>query len=39
MILLTREESMKTDLKDWNINKELAFDRREWNLAIHVPKP
>jgi hypothetical protein len=36
---LTWEESMKRDLKDWNIIKELALDRREWKLAIHVPKP
>jgi hypothetical protein len=27
------------DLKDWCITKELALDRREWNLAIHVPEP
>jgi hypothetical protein len=36
---LTWEESMKRDLKDWCITKELALDRREWKLAIHVPKP
>jgi hypothetical protein len=29
---------MKRDLKDWCITKELALDRREWKLAIHVPK-
>jgi hypothetical protein len=33
---LTWEESMKRDLKDWCITKELALDRREWKLAIHV---
>jgi hypothetical protein len=33
---LTWEESVKKDLKDWCINKELALDRREWKLAIHV---
>jgi hypothetical protein len=27
------------DLKDWCITKELALDRREWKLAIHVPEP
>jgi hypothetical protein len=36
---LTREESVKRDLKDWCITKELALDRREWKLAIHVPEP
>jgi hypothetical protein len=25
--------------KDWCITKKLALDRREWNLAIHVPEP
>jgi hypothetical protein len=33
---LTWEESVKRDLKDWCITKELALDRREWKLAIHV---
>jgi hypothetical protein len=36
---LTWEESVKRDLKDWYITKELALDRREWKLAIHVPEP
>jgi hypothetical protein len=36
---LTWEESVKRDLKDWCITKELALDRREWKLAIHVLKP
>jgi hypothetical protein len=27
---------IKRDLKDWYITKELALDRREWKLAIHV---
>jgi hypothetical protein len=35
---LTWEESVKRDLKDWCINKELALDMREWRLAIHVPE-
>jgi hypothetical protein len=35
---LTWEESMKRDLKDWCITKELALDRREWKIAIHVPE-
>jgi hypothetical protein len=32
-------ESVKRDLKDWCITKELALDRREWKLVIHVSKP
>jgi hypothetical protein len=36
---LTWEESMKRDLKDWYITKELALDKREWKLAIHVTEP
>ena len=32
-------ESVKRDLKDWNITKELAMDRGAWKLAIHVPEP
>jgi hypothetical protein len=36
---LTWEESVKRDLKDWCITEELALDRREWKLAIHVPEP
>jgi hypothetical protein len=36
---LTWEESVKRDLKDWCITKELALDRREWKIVIHVPEP
>ena len=36
---LTWEESVKRDMKDWNITKELAMDRGAWKLAIHVPEP
>jgi hypothetical protein len=36
---LTWTELVKRDLKDWNIVEELALDRREWKLAIHVPEP
>jgi hypothetical protein len=36
---LTWEESVKRDLKDCCITKELALDMREWKLAIHVPEP
>ena len=36
---LTWVESVKRDLKDWNISKEIALDRSAWRLAINVPKP
>jgi hypothetical protein len=36
---MTREESVKRDLKDWCITNELVLDRREWKLAIHVSEP
>jgi hypothetical protein len=36
---LTWEESMKRDLNNWCITKELALDRREWKLAIHATEP
>ena len=36
---LTWEESVKRDLKVWNITKELAMDRAVWKLAIQVPEP
>jgi hypothetical protein len=36
---ITWEESVKRDLKDWCITKELALDKREWKLAIHVLGP
>ena len=36
---LTWEESVKRDMKDWSITKELAMDRGAWKLAIHVPEP
>jgi hypothetical protein len=36
---LTWEESVKRDLKDRCITKELALDRRECKLAIHVSEP
>ena len=32
-------ESVKRDLKDWNISKEIALDRSAWRLAINVPEP
>ena len=36
---LTWDESVKRDLKNWNISKEIALDRSAWRLAINVPKP
>ena len=35
---LTSDESIKRDLKDWNISKEVALDRSAWRLAINVPE-
>jgi hypothetical protein len=34
---LTWGESVKRDLKEWNISKQLAMDRSAWRLAINVP--
>ena len=36
---LTCDESVKRDLKDWNIYKKIALDRSTWRLAIDVPEP
>ena len=36
---LTWEESVKRDLKEWNISKEVALNRSAWKLAINVPEP
>ncbi|PWZ11227.1 Craniofacial development protein 2 [Zea mays] len=36
---LTWTEAVKRDLKEWNIDKELAADRKGWKCAIHVPEP
>ena len=36
---LTWDESVKKDLKDWNISKEIVLDRSAWRLAINVPEP
>ena len=33
------DESVKRDLKDLNISKEIALDRSSWKLAINVPEP
>jgi hypothetical protein len=32
-------KAVKRDLKEWNINKELAVDKKGWKYAIHVPEP
>ena len=36
---LTWDESVKRDLKDCNISKEIALDRSAWRLVINVPEP
>jgi hypothetical protein len=36
---LTWDESVKSDLKEWNISKDLAMDRSAWRLVINVPEP
>ena len=36
---LTWDESVKRDLKDWNIPEEVALDRSAWRLTINVPEP
>jgi hypothetical protein len=33
---LTWDESVKRDLKEWDIPKELVMDRNVWRLAINV---
>ena len=33
------DESVKRNLKDWNISKEIDLDRSTWRLAINVPEP
>ena len=35
---LTWDKSVKRDLEDWNISKEIALDRSAWRLAINVPE-
>jgi hypothetical protein len=36
---LAWEETIKKDLKEWNIPKELALNRSAGKMAIHVPEP
>ena len=33
------DESVKRDLKDWDISEEVVLDRSAWRLAINVPEP
>ena len=36
---LTYNESVKRNLKNWNISKEIVLNRSAWRLAINVPEP
>ena len=36
---LTWDESVKRDLKKWNISKEVPLDMSAWRLAINISKP
>jgi hypothetical protein len=36
---LTWGEAIKTDLKGWDICRDLCFDRSAWKVAIDVPEP
>jgi hypothetical protein len=36
---LTWDESVKRDLKEWNISKDLAMDKSAWRLTINVHEP
>ena len=36
---LTWDESVKRDLKDWNISKEIDLDMSALKLDINVPEP
>ena len=36
---LTCDESVKRNLKDWNISKEIVLYRSAWRLAINVSEP
>ena len=33
---LNWDESVKRDIKDWNISKEIVLDRSAWRLAINM---
>jgi len=36
---LTWGASVKRDLKEWNISKDLAMDSSAWRQSINVPEP
>ena len=36
---LTWDESVKRDLKDWDISDEVVLDMSAWRLAINVTEP
>ena len=36
---LTWDESVKRDLKNWNISRDVVLDMRAWRLAINVLEP
>jgi hypothetical protein len=36
---LTWDESVRRDLKEWNISKDLAMDMSAWRLTINIPEP
>jgi len=36
---LTWEETVRKNLKEWNIFGDLALNRSAWKAAIHVPEP
>ncbi|KAG2588713.1 hypothetical protein PVAP13_5NG303281 [Panicum virgatum] len=35
---LTWEETIRRDLKDWSIPRDLSLDRSAWKAAIHMPE-
>ena len=36
---LSWEEIIRRDLKDLNLNDNIAYNRLEWKRRIHVPNP
>jgi hypothetical protein len=36
--LTWKEEVVKRDLKEWNVPKQVVFDRSTWRLAINMPE-
>ena len=36
---LTWEETIRRDLKDWSIPRDLSLDMSAWKAEIHVPEP